>query len=103
MRLDSPMSTDNRFREIVCSPVDTHYTVVWTVSKNKKQKEEIEEKRLEYRKQERRLLGWCCVSPGCVGIYLLSGKRTFVPSPFLILSHYILYTISLFPSSSLFY
>jgi hypothetical protein len=40
-----------------------------TKNKNKKRIRKIEEKRLEYRKQERRLLGWCCVSPGCVGIY----------------------------------
>jgi hypothetical protein len=70
---------------------------VWTVSKKQKQKEEIEEKRLEYRKQERRLLGWCCVSPGCVGIFIerkadLCSVPLFDPFP-LYTIHYLFISI----------
>ena len=63
--------------KIVCSPVDTHYTVVWRVSK--RQKKEEETSRIQKQNTEPRLK--------CFRLcrYLLSGKWTFCSILFLIL------------------
>jgi hypothetical protein len=61
--------------KIVCSPVDTHYTVVWRVSKRQKKKRK---KRLECRNRTQSH-DWN--ASGCVDIYWAE-SGPFVPSSF---------------------